>query len=125
SRDLASRSGLGGPSSQGVPLAQFQYRAVDPEGKVVEGTIEAAEAPAVIARLQDRGLIPLKVGESRDGGGKAAAGPRAWLATMPAIGKNRVKGRDLRALPQDLSAWLSAGWPRDRGLATLPGLADN
>jgi len=106
-------------------LAQFQYRAVDPEGKVVEGTIEAAEAPAVIARLQDRGLIPLKVGESRDGAGKAAAAPRVSLATLPAIGKKRVKGRDLLVLTQELSALVSSGLPLDRSLATLAELADN
>ena len=48
-------------------MAQFQYRAVDPQGKVVEGTIEAAEVPAVVARLHDRGLIPLDIGASGDG----------------------------------------------------------
>jgi general secretion pathway protein F len=42
-------------------VAQFQYRAVDPQGKVVEGTIDAAEVPAVVARLHDRGLVPLLV----------------------------------------------------------------
>ena len=48
-------------------MAQFQYRAVDPQGKVVEGTIEAAEVPAVVARLHDRGLIPLNIGASAEG----------------------------------------------------------
>ena len=43
-------------------MAYFQYRAADSQGKVVEGTIEAAEAAAVVARLQDRGLIPIRIG---------------------------------------------------------------
>ena len=45
-------------------MAQFQFRAADAEGKVVEGMIEAAESAAVIARLQDRGLIPIRVGRA-------------------------------------------------------------
>ena len=45
-------------------MAQFQYRAADAEGKVVEGTLEALEAATVVARLQDRGLIPIRVGQA-------------------------------------------------------------
>jgi general secretion pathway protein F len=104
-------------------LAQFQYRAVDPQGKVVEGTIEAAEAPAVVARLQDRGLIPIKIGESRAG---AVARPsRVVLPSLASIGRKRVKGRDLLVLTQELSVLVSSGLPLDRSLATLAELADN
>ena len=42
-------------------VGQFQYRAADAEGKVVEGTIEAPEQRVVVARLQDRGLVPIRV----------------------------------------------------------------
>ena len=68
-------------------MAQFQYRAVDPEGKVVEGTLEAAEVPIAISRLQDRGLIPLDVGAATDGARKA----RVALPSLPAFGKRRVR----------------------------------
>ena len=105
-------------------MAQFQYRAVDPEGKVVEGTIEAAEAPAVVARLQDRGLIPIKVGESRDGA-RAVAQSRVSLPSLSSFGRKRVKNRDLLVLTQELSALVSSGLPLDRSLATLAELADN
>ena len=44
-------------------MAQLQYRASDAEGQILEGTIEAAEVSAAVARLQDRGLIPLRVAE--------------------------------------------------------------
>ena len=68
-------------------MAQFQYRAADPEGKVVEGTIEAAEAAAVVARLQDRGLIPIRVGAATEGkakGKEAVAARAAEHAGVPA-----------------------------------------
>jgi len=103
-------------------VAQFQYRAVDPQGKVIEGMIEAAEVPAVVARLHDRGLIPLSIA-SGDGARPRAAGVQ--LPALPALGRRRVKGRDLLVMTQELSALVSSGLPLDRSLATLADLADN
>jgi type II secretion system protein F len=107
-------------------LAQFQYRAADPEGKVVEGTIEAAEAAAVVARLQDRGLIPIRIGTALGDAkakAKGGAGGRLALPSMPAI-RRRLSQKDLLVVTQELSTLLSAGLPLDRGLATLVELAD-
>jgi len=105
-------------------VAQFQYRAVDLQGKVVEGTIEAAEVPGVVARLQDRGLIPLNIGAS---GAAEGARPRARAAlpSLSAIGRKRVRNRDLLVMTQELSALVSSGLPLDRSLATLAELTDN
>jgi len=103
-------------------VAQFQYRAVDPQGKVVEGTVEAAEVPAVVARLHDRGLIPITIASGD------RARPRATGVKLPALrtlGRRRVKGRDLLVMTQELSALVSSGLPLDRSLATLAELADN
>jgi general secretion pathway protein F len=105
-------------------VAQFQYRAVDPQGKVVEGTIEAAEVPAVVARLHDRGLIPLNIGASVAGDGARTRASRISLPTLPRLGRGRVKGRDLLVMTQELSALVSSGLPLDRSLATLGELAD-
>jgi general secretion pathway protein F len=100
-------------------VGQFQYRAADAEGKVVEGTIEAPEPRVVVARLQDRGLVPIKVvlaGEK-----KASVASR-----IPQLGvRRRAGGRDLLILTQELSALIGAGLPLDRSLATLHDLADH
>jgi general secretion pathway protein F len=105
-------------------LAHFQYRAADPEGKVVEGTIEAAEVAAVVARLQDRGLIPIRVGAATgEGKAKAAAGSRLSMPSMPTLGR-RVGQKDLLIVTQELSTLLEAGLPLDRSLGTLVELAD-
>jgi len=102
-------------------VAQFQYRAVDPQGKVVEGTIDAAEVPAVVARLHDRGLIPITIAS-----GDGARPRQARVAIqLPAVGRKRVKNRDLLVVTQEFSALVSAGLPLDRSLATLAELADN
>jgi general secretion pathway protein F len=103
-------------------VAQFQYRAVDPQGKVVEGTIEAAEVPLVVARLHDRGLIPINIAS---GDGARPQASRVALPELAALGRRRVKGRDLLVMTQELSALVSAGLPLDRCLATLAELADN
>lgn len=106
-------------------MAQFQYRAADPEGKVVEGTIEAAEVAGVVARLQDRGLIPIKIGSPGSGGKVKAGGAtsRIALPKMPAF-RRRLSQKDLLILTQELSTLLTAGLPLDRSLATLIELSN-
>ena len=100
-------------------MGQFQYRAADAEGKVVEGTIDAPEQAAVVSRLHDRGLIPLRIVVA--GERKASAGSRVsrWAP------KRRAGSRDLLILTQELSALIGAGLPLDRSLATLHDLADH
>jgi len=101
-------------------LAQFQFRAADAEGKIVEGTIEAAEPAGVIARLHDRGLIPIRVGaaaESKASARKSVGAPGRFRA--------RLGQRHLLIVTQELSALLGAGLPLDRSLATLTELADH
>jgi len=101
-------------------LAQFQFRAADAEGKVVEGTIEAGEAAAVVARLQDRGLIPLRVGAAAESKAPARTGGVASSRFRGRLGQ-----RHLLIVTQELSALLGAGLPLDRSLATLTELADH
>ncbi|MDG2305476.1 MAG: type II secretion system F family protein [Candidatus Binatia bacterium] len=101
-------------------MPQFQYRAADGEGKVLEGMIEAAEVSAAVSRLQERGLVPLKV---------ATPSPeRSGLASLslPEISfKRKVKHKDLLILTHELSTLLGAGLPLDRSLSILSELAEN
>jgi general secretion pathway protein F len=100
-------------------VAQFQFRAADAEGKVVEGTIEASESGAVVARLQDRGLIPIRVA--------AAAPSKADAKRGASIGRftGRLKTHHHLVVTQELSSLLGAGLPLDRSLLTLVELADH
>jgi general secretion pathway protein F len=100
-------------------LAQFQFRAADAEGKVVEGMIEAAESAMVIARLQDRGLIPIRIGAA------TAAKTTGRATTSARRFQGRLGQRHLLIVTQELSALLGAGLPLDRSLATLTELADH
>jgi type II secretion system protein F len=100
-------------------MAQFQYRAADSDGKILEGTLEALEVGIAVARLQDRGLIPLRVAE---------AGPeRTGLASisLPNFNwKRGVRAHDLLIFTHEMSTLLAAGLPLDRSLSILCELSE-
>jgi general secretion pathway protein F len=100
-------------------MAQFQYRATDAEGKILEGMIDAADRGVAVARLQDRGLIPLKVGEP--------TAQKSGLASisLPTFSfKRGVRGRDLLIFTHEMSTLLAAGMPLDRSLSILTDLSE-
>ncbi|HEY8515007.1 MAG TPA: type II secretion system inner membrane protein GspF [Candidatus Binatia bacterium] len=100
-------------------MAQFQYRATDAEGKILEGVIEAAERSIAVARLQDRGLIPLRVAEP--------AAERSGIASisLPTLSfKRGIRGRDLLIFTHEMSTLLGAGMPLDRSLSILADLSE-
>src|SRR5689334_24141887 len=101
-------------------MAQFQYRATDFQGKIVEGSMEAGEERSVVQRLREKGLIPIRIGAG------AAASPRASKAiTLPSFGagRKRVKTSELLIFTRELATLLQAGMPLDRSLTTLTQLA--
>jgi len=49
-------------------MAKFKYRGRDSYGKVVEGRLEAASVEDLEATLKKRGLIPLKIEKTEEGG---------------------------------------------------------
>jgi len=102
-------------------MPQFRYRATDHEGRIVEGTIDAGEVGVVVARLHDRGLIPLRIGAS-----ESEASPRSFGLALPRLAlRSGVSKRDLLVFTQELSTLLGAGLPLDRSLASLADVSDN
>lgn len=100
-------------------MAQFQYRATDAEGKILEGVIDAAERNVAVARLQDRGLIPLRVAEP--------TAEKSGLASisLPSLSfKRGVRSRDLLIFTHEMSTLLAAGMPLDRSLSILTDLSE-
>lgn len=101
-------------------MAQFQYRATDGDGKVIEGMIDAGDRVTAAARLQDRGLMPLHVAEP---------GPeRRGLAniSLPKISfKRGIRTADLLVFTHELSTLLNAGLPLDRCLQILSELSES
>ena len=101
-------------------MAQFQYRATDFQGKIVEGFMEAGEERSVVQRLRERGLVPIKIGS---GAGAARLGRSL---SLPVLGRRRgVRAKDLLIFTRELSTLLAAGIPLDRSLTTLVDLSSN
>ena len=97
-----------------MPL--FEYKAVDPSGETVQGTMEAASVELVVLKLQEAGNIPLQARESGSGG--------FGLANMR-FGRRGMNAREVGAFTQQLSTMLAAGLPLDRSLQVLLDLAEN
>src|SRR5690606_21284418 len=96
----------------------FQYKAVTADGKVIEGTLEAADHSTALARIQEQGQLPIRVSSAEEGGllGRELKFP--WQ-------KKRVAQKDLLIFTQELSALLGAGLPLARTLTILGDLTEN
>ena len=100
-------------------MAFFRYKAVSPEGKVVEGTLEAVDQETVLARLQEQGQLPIKVFSGEGSGGLLNREIQLpWQ-------KKRVSQRDLLIFTQELSTLVKAGLTLDRSLSVLADLTEN
>ncbi|MCH6569664.1 MAG: type II secretion system F family protein [Acidobacteria bacterium] len=100
-------------------MAFFRYKAVTPEGKVVEGTLEAADQETVLARLQEQGQLPIKVFSGEETGGLLSREIRLpWQ-------RKKVPQKDLLIFTQELSTLVKAGLTLDRSLSVLSDLTEN
>ncbi len=87
-----------------MPL--FVYRALSATGEPVSGEIEAADDRSAIARLQDRGLIPI-----------SAEPVKTRTAGVPAAGRGLA--RAVTVATRELALLLSAGQPLEAALGLL------
>lgn len=101
-----------------MPL--YRYKAVAPSGAAQEGELECAAPEMAVQRLQDMGLIPIRVEVST----KSASAGGAVLGVR-GFGGARVTQDDVAVLTQELATLLKAGLPLDRALEILIGLSVN
>ena len=99
-----------------MPL--FKYKAVTAEGRVTEGTLEAADQKTALAKLQEQGQLPIKVVSSEDKGFFGSELTLPWK-------RKRVRRADLLVFTQELATLTGAGLPLDRSLTILSGLTEN
>ncbi len=92
-----------------MPL--YHYRASDPGGNIVSGTLEAREERLVVLHLQQGGLIPLRISQKEETSG--------WKRGLGRGGSSRVPLKDIVHFTQELAALLKAGLPLDRSLQAL------
>jgi len=99
-------------------MGLFQYKAVTPEGKVVEGTLEAADRKTVLARLEEQGQMPISVVGDSEGSWFGKDFQLPWK-------RDRVSQNDLLVFTQEMSTLSAAGLPLDRSLTVLSDLTEN
>jgi general secretion pathway protein F len=88
------------------------------EGKVIEGTMEAADDGTVSLKLQEMGLIPVRIGTSARQNILSREIEWPWR-------RKKVRRRDLLIFTQELHTLARAGFPLDRSLAILGQLAES
>lgn len=94
-------------------MPTFSYKATNAAGKVISGSIEAAEIREAVARVQDMGYIPIKVLPMKG---------RGWLTMDLSRHLSLFQGvstKDVATFTQDLASLLGAGLPVDRALVLL------
>lgn len=97
-------------------MALFHYKAASAGGDISEGEMEARDESAVVARLQDLSLIPIRVARAQTVAEQSAGGLFA---------RQRISQNQVGTLTAELATLLRAGLPLDRALEILIGLSDN
>lgn len=101
-------------------MSLYSYKATDAAGKLVTGTIEAADEKEAVAVLQGMRYIPIRVSPAKGN----HIGSDIGLSKQVASLFNRVSTKDVMIFTQDLSTLLSAGIPVDRALSILINAAE-
>jgi general secretion pathway protein F len=99
-------------------MPSYSYKASTFEGKIVEGTMEAADNGIVSLKLQELGLLPIHIG--------APARQNVLRREFEWPGKRKkIRRKDLLVFTQELHTLVRAGFPLDRCLAVLGQLAES
>ncbi len=99
-----------------MPL--YNYKASTLEGKVLEGTMEASDDGTVSLKLQEMGLIPVRIGTTKSESVLAREMEWPWK-------RKKARRKDLLIFTQELHTLVKAGFPLDRSLAVLGQLAES
>ncbi len=95
-------------------MPSFQYKAVQADGTLAEGQIEAGGRQEAFRQMAERGLRPVSLAEKAGKAGKAVAAAPAF-----SLKSDKVSSRDLENFTRLLSNLLSAGVPLSRALVIL------
>jgi len=107
-----------------MPL--FQYKAIQANGAVAEGQIEAAGRQEAFHQMAGQGLRPVSLAELAGAQAKGGAGGANPLASLSFFKKSqKVTARALENFTRLLSSLLAAGVPLSRALTILHKEAGN
>lgn len=99
-------------------MAKFAYKAMDTNGHVVSGDIEAGDRMSVISILNSKNLRPISVSEGN-------AKKKGDIPLPSFLTSKKVKSDDIVMFTRQLSAMVSAGVPLLRALNSLEEHSDS
>lgn len=111
-------------------MPTFQYRALQADGSIAEGQLEAAGRPDAFRQMEGRGLRPVSLSERASKNGASKNGVSKNGATKTDSGRGlqnlsfnfksqKVSGKALENFTRLLSSLLAAGVPLSRALMIL------
>ncbi|MGA2871104.1 MAG: type II secretion system F family protein, partial [Verrucomicrobiota bacterium] len=104
-------------------MPTFSYRALQANGKIAEGVIDAAGRPDALRQIETLGLRPVNVAEksaSKKKGGAAANGKAEDSGKVGfKFESKKVSAKELENFTRLLSSLLAAGVPLSRALVIL------
>lgn len=95
-------------------MPEFTYKAVKPNGQVVEGVLTANSEPALLAELREMQFLPLQVKHQKEAA-------RSWF---PFLARRRLSSTDRAVFARQLATLVRAGIPLDRSLMLCRDLAE-
>ena len=113
-------------------MPTFQYRAIQSDGTIAEGQLEAAGRPDAFRQMEGRGLRPVSLAERAAKSGASKNGSPAKSGSAPAeegfslkFRPTKVSAKELENFTRLLSSLLAAGVPLSRALVILCKEASN
>jgi general secretion pathway protein F len=82
----------------------FAYRGLAPDGRTINGVIDADSPRNARGKLRERGIFPTELSAEQ-----VVTRTRDWRRLLPAIGRRRIAATELSLLTRQLSALLGAG----------------
>ncbi len=101
-------------------MATFSYKALQADGKIAQGVLDAGSRPDALRQIETLGLRPVNVAETLSKGAKkGASGAPAAGAVSFKFGAKKVSAKELENFTRLLSSLLAAGVPLSRALVIL------
>src|SRR5690349_20269868 len=104
-------------------MPTFQYRALQADGSIAEGVLDASGRPDAFRQIEGLGLRPVGLSEKAAAAGKKSSGLQENIVDLGKISagfkSQKVSGKDLENVTRLLSSLLASGVPLSRALVIL------
>jgi type II secretory pathway component PulF len=102
-------------------MSQFSYKAMQADGVLTEGLLEAGNRQEAIRQVEIRGLKPIRLTETaaKNGAAPAPSSPAAPAWNFSLGRKDKISARTLENFTRLLSSLLASGVPFSRALVIL------